>query len=158
MHDLGLHLRAHPSSGKSNGQRTGQSIVAQKIIRQEIVARGYTPIVLGDLNDYDADVSDRSGSATQTNVLANLKDYDASSPGPELLNTGSLIVRTFDRYTAHWDQDRDDVPDEGEPMTMIDHILIHSSLMPAVKRVFIDHGHGGSTTDHWPVVVDLELP
>ena len=56
---LGLHLKAFPNDPKSNGQRTGQSKVAQKIIREQIVAKGYTPIVLGDINDFDPDVPDR---------------------------------------------------------------------------------------------------
>jgi endonuclease/exonuclease/phosphatase family metal-dependent hydrolase len=42
-------------------------------------------------------------------------------------------------------------------MTMIDHILIHKDLMPKVKKVFIDHGHGSQVSDHWAVVVDLVL-
>ncbi len=154
---LGMHLKAFPDSPSANAQRSAQSRIAQKIILQEIVGRGYTPIVLGDLNDYDPDVADRDNSQTQTDVLSNLKDYDPNAPGPELVNVAEKIAREYDRYTAHWDQDHDRVPDEGEPMTMIDHVLIHKSLMPSVTRVFIDHGHGGQTTDHWPVVVDLEL-
>lgn len=155
---LGLHLKALPSSASSNGQRTGQSVVAQKIIREEIVAHGYLPVVLGDLNDYDSDVPDRSSSVSMTDVLANLKDYDASISGDELVNAASMIDRQFDRYTAHWDKNSDGRPDENEPMTMIDHILLHEDLVPFIERVFIDHGHGSQTTDHWPVIVDLILP
>ena len=155
---LGLHLKAFPDNAKANGQRTGQSIVAQRIIREEIVARDYMPVLLGDLNDYDPDVPDRDDSKnTNTDVLSSLKNYDDALPGPELVNAAAKIARVFDRYTSHYDKNNNCVPDEGEPMTMIDHILIHKDLLPSVRRVFIDHGHGGQTTDHWPVVVDLEL-
>lgn len=155
---LGLHLKAFPNDRKSNAQRTGQAKVAQKIIREEIVDRGYLPIVLGDLNDYDPDVPDRDeSSATMTAVLRLLKDYDPVSPGDELLNTASRISRQFDRYTAYWDKNKNGALDERDPMTMIDHILVHRDLMPHVQRVFIDHGHGAATTDHWPVIVDIVL-
>lgn len=156
---LGLHLKAIPDNTRANAQRTAQSRVAQKIIREQIVARGYTPIVLGDLNDYDDQVEDRDpATSTQTTVLRNLKDYDSASTGDELRNAAEKISREFDRYTSHWDQNHNDIADEGEPMTMIDHILIHKDLWPHVKRVFTDHGHGARTSDHWPVVVDLEWP
>ncbi len=156
---LGLHLKAYPDNKEANAQRTAQSKVAQKIIKEEIVARGYTPVALGDLNDYDPDVEDRDDSiSTATDVLRNLKNYDDETNGDELVNAASKIARKFDRYTNHWEPNKKDgVPDEGEPMTMIDHILLHKSLMPKVKRVFIDHGHGKQTSDHWPVVVDLDL-
>lgn len=155
---LGLHLKAFPSHPKSNAQREAQAKVAQKIIKEEIVAKGYLPIVLGDLNDYDPDVEDRDDSSdTKTEVLRLIKNYDASSTGYELRNAAFKIARKFDRYTAHWDKNKDGTPDHNEPMTMIDHILLHEDLVPLIKRVFIDHGHGSKTADHWPVIVDLEF-
>ena len=156
---LGLHFKAFPNSRPANAQRTAQSKVAQKIIREQIVGKGLVPIVLGDLNDYDKEVADRDDTKTsKTSVLKNLKDYDASQAGDELINAASKIDRVFDRFTAHHDKDHDGIPDEGESMTMIDHILIHKDLMTMVKRVFIDHGHGSQASDHWPVIVDLEVP
>jgi endonuclease/exonuclease/phosphatase family metal-dependent hydrolase len=154
---LGLHLVDFPDHVQRNAQREAQSMVAQKIIREKIVNLGYLPVVLGVLNNYDGDVGDRDDRVgTKTKVLSNLKNYDPSTPGNEMFNAAKKITRKFDRYTVHWDKDEDGVPDEKEPMTMIDHILIHKSLEPFVKRVFIDHGHGSQTSDHWPVVVDLE--
>jgi endonuclease/exonuclease/phosphatase family metal-dependent hydrolase len=155
---LGLHLKAIPDNKKANAQREAQARVAAKIIREEIAAKGYVPIVLGDLNDYDSDVPDRDDtSSTLTDVLATIKNYDLTQPGNELVNAAGKISRVFDRYTSHYDKNHDGIPDENEPMTMIDHVLIHKSLMPDVDRVFIDHGHGSQTSDHWPVVVDLTL-
>jgi len=62
---LGLHLKSNPSSAYSNDRRTAQAEVAKRIIQQEIVGRGYLPIVLGDINDYDPDVPIVMKLATQ---------------------------------------------------------------------------------------------
>ncbi len=79
--------------------------VAQKIIREEIVKKGYKPIVLGDLNDYDPDVPDRDESRdTQTTVLKGLKDFDPDRRGDELVNAAVKMPRQTDRYTNLWDQ------------------------------------------------------
>lgn len=156
---LGLHLLANPTGFKQNAQRGAQAKVAQKIIRKAILDSGYTPVVLGDINDFDPDVPDRDdGSSTVTNVLRTLKDYDSGNAGDELVNVSGLIARKKDRYTAHFDKNDNGDYDDSDPMTMIDHILLHESLMTSVKRVFIDHGHALGTSDHFPVVVDLVLP
>jgi exonuclease III len=128
-------------------------------VQKEIVALGYTPIVLGDLNDYDPDVPDQDERRdTKTDVLKTLKDYDDKTDGPELVNAATKISRQADRYTSHWDRNENGGDDYYDVKTMLDHILLHKSLMPHVKRVFIDHSHGLDTSDHFPVVVDLELP
>jgi len=155
---LGMHMKANPEDIYSNARRTAESLIAQRIVQQEIVARGYTPIVLGDLNDYDPDVPDRDDSrSTVTQVLRNLKDYDHASPGDELVNVAERIVRVQDRYTSHWDRNENGAEDPYDVRTMLDHILLHKSLMPSVRRVFISHGSGLDVSDHYPVVVDLEL-
>jgi hypothetical protein len=153
---LGLVLQGSPGDRKSDGQRKAQAEIAQDIITKRIVGRGYLPIVLGVFNDYDPDVPDRDDLATsKTSVLRLLKDYDPTSAGDELINAASKIKRKFDRYTYHNDVNRDGKPDKNEAMTMVDHILIHKDLEKKIKGVFIDHGHGSQTSDHWPVVLDL---
>lgn len=155
---LGLHLKANPDNVYANAQRSAEARVAQRIVRREIVARGYTPVIIGDLNDYDPDVPDRDDTrSTQTKVLADLKDYDPDAEGAELVNVAERIVRKADRYTSHWDRNEDGADDPDDAKTMIDHILLHKSLMPAVRRVFISHTTDLKTSDHWPVVVDLDL-
>lgn len=155
---VGLHLKANPDDPASNGQRTAEAHVVQKIIRQEVVARGYQPIVLGDLNDYDPDVADCDETrSTKTNVIADLKDYDPSSPGPELANVAEKMVRQADRYSSHWDRNENETLDPFDVTTMIDHILIPKPLLGSVRRAFISHITDLKTSDHFPVVVDLEL-
>jgi endonuclease/exonuclease/phosphatase family metal-dependent hydrolase len=156
---LGLHLKSNPDDGYSNGLRTAEAEIARRIVRTEIVKRGYTPIVLGDLNDYDPDVPDRDDTRdTKTEVLKRIKDYDGDRDGVELVNAASKIARQADRYTSHWDRNENDADDPGDVKTMIDHILLHQSLLPHVRRAFIAHAHDLRTSDHFPVIVDLELP
>lgn len=155
---LGLHLRSHPGNTASDAQRTAEAKVAQRIVRNEIVARGYTPIVLGDLNDYDPDVPDRNESlSTKTTVLADIENYDPATPEPELVNAASRIVRRVDRYTSTWDRNENGAVDRDDALTMIDHILVYRDLMPAVRRVFISHLTDLNLSDHSPVIVDLDL-
>ena len=156
---LGLHLKSDPGNDHANRRRTGESIIAQRVIRKEIVARKYLPIVLGDLNDYDPNVPDRDESrSTQTTVLSNLKNYDPNTPEPELVNSASKILRLADRYTSHWDRNENGVADSADVYTAIDYILLPQKLMPSVRRIFVARCTELTTSDHWPVVVDLELP
>lgn len=156
---LGLHLKSNPEDEYSNARRTAEGEVARRIIRGEIVKRGYMPIVLGDLNDYDPDVEDRDETrSTVTDVIANLKDYDSQQPGPELVNVAERITRVADRYTSHWDWNENGARDPQDVYTMIDHILLPAELMPYVERAFIARCVSLETSDHYPVVVDLKLP
>ena len=156
---LGLHLKSNPSSDSANAMRTGQAEIAKRIIRQEIVERGYLPIVLGDFNDYDPEVPDRDKTRdTLTKVLPALKDFDSKHPGPELENVAKRMPRQADRYTSFWDRNENGVRDPYDVFTMIDHILLPRELMPDVKRAFIFHSVAPETSDHYPVVVDLLLP
>ncbi len=156
---FGLHLRSNPQDAYANAKRTAEAQVARRAIRAEIVKRGYLPIVLGDLNDYDPDVPDRDPSrGTSTTVLRDLKDYDPAHEGPELVNVGERIVRVADRYTEVWDRNENRAVDGDDVFTMIDHILLPKELMPYVTRVFISHTVSLETSDHFPVVVDLRLP
>lgn len=156
---LGLHLKSNPEDEYSNARRTAEAEVARRVIRGEIVTRGYLPVVLGDLNDYDPDVPDRDETrSTATGVLASLKDYDSESAGDELVNVASRIPRLADRYTSHWDWNENGARDPQDVFTMIDHILLPRELMPYVERVFIAHTVSLETSDHFPVVVDLKFP
>lgn len=156
---LGLHLKSNPRDNYSNARRTVESQLCQQIVQQEIVARGYQPIVLGDLNDYDPDVPDRDTTrSTRTKVLRDLKAYDPSSPGPELINVASYIVRQADRYTSHWDRNENLATDSDDVFTMLDHVLVPRQWMSYIDRVFISHAVDLSTSDHRPVVLDLKLP
>ncbi|MCA9240410.1 MAG: hypothetical protein KDA37_09430, partial [Planctomycetales bacterium] len=156
---LGLHFKSNPDYEWANAQRTAESKVALRVIEGEIVRRGYLPIVLGDLNDYDPDVPDRDDSrSTKTEVLRRLKDFDRGRPGDELFNVAELMPNQQDRYTSQWDWNENRAIDSQDVLTMIDHILLPVELKPFVKRAFIAHIVALETSDHFPVVVDLLLP
>jgi endonuclease/exonuclease/phosphatase family metal-dependent hydrolase len=156
---LGLHLKSNPEDSYANGKRTGEAEIVRRLVRAEIVPRGYLPIVLGDLNDYDPDVPDRDESRNPaTTVIKDIKDFDPDRPGPELVNPASKIVRQADRYSDHWDWNENGAHDSDDVYTMIDHILLAKELMPYVTHVFICHSVSDDVSDHYPVVVDLKLP
>ncbi len=156
---LGLHLKSNPSKDSANALRSAQAQIAQRIIRQEITGRGYLPIVLGDFNDYDADVPDRDETRdTATTVLHDLKDFDPQQSGDELVNVATLMPRQADRYTSFWDRNENGARDPYDVFTMLDHILLPKDLIPQVKRAFIFHSIALETSDHHAVVVDLVLP
>ena len=156
---LGLHFKSDPQDDYSNAKRMGEVRVAQRVLRGEITKRGYLPIVLGDLNDYDPDVPDRDTKRdTSTTALRDMKDFDSERPGPELVNVAERIKRQADRYTSHWDWNENRAHDPADVYTMIDHILLAKELMPHVTRAFICHTIALDTSDHYAVVVDLRLP
>lgn len=156
---LGLHLKSNPDDAYSNGKRGAEAELVCRAVRGEIVPRGYLPIVLGDLNDYDPDVPDRDESRdTKTNVIKRIKDFDTTKPGDELVNAAQWIPRQADRYTSHWDWNENGAADGDDVFTMIDHVLLAKELAPYVKHVFISHVVGLDTSDHYPIVVDLALP
>ena len=156
---LGLHLKSNPSDEAANAQRSAQAFIVQRVVQQEIVARGYLPIVLGDINDYDPDVPDRDEQRDPaTTVLRDIKDFDSQQSGDELVNVAKMIPRQADRYTSFWDRNENGARDPYDVFTMIDHILLPKELMPYVKRAFIFHSIALETSDHRAVVVDLVLP
>jgi endonuclease/exonuclease/phosphatase family metal-dependent hydrolase len=155
---LGLHLKSNPSDVGSNAQRMAETSIAREIVRREIVARGYTPIVLGDINDYDPDVPMAdSNRRTRTTVLHDLKDYDDATAGDELVNAARFIPRVADRYTSHWDFNENGTADADDVFSMIDHVLVHRDLVPAITRVHICHAIDLDISDHFPVVVDFDF-
>jgi endonuclease/exonuclease/phosphatase family metal-dependent hydrolase len=155
---LGVHLKSNPSSVQSNAQRSAETKIVREIVRRKMLAAGYLPIVLGDINDYDPDVPMAdSFRKTQTTVLRDLKDLDPASEGDELVNAARFIPRVADRYTSHWDFNENGAPDGDDVFTMIDHVLVHRDLAPAIARVFICHATGLEISDHFPVVVDFDL-
>jgi len=86
---LGLHLKSNPSDEAANAQRSAQAFIVQRVVQQEIVARGYLPIVLGDINDYDPDVPDRDEQRDPaTTVLRDIKDFDSQQSGGRIGQRG----------------------------------------------------------------------
>ena len=155
---VGLHLKSNPSDPAANALRMAEAAIVRRIVRREILPRGYLPIVLGDINDYDPDVPMADTfRTTQTEVLRHLKDIDPATPGVELVNAAGFMPRVADRFSSHWDYNENGATDSDDVFTLIDHILLDRRLVPAVRRVFICHASSLAVSDHFPVVVDLDL-
>ena len=155
---IGLHLKSNPSDPQANAQRTAEAAIVRRIVQREIVSRGYLPIILGDLNDYDPDVEMADSTRkTETSVLRILKDIDPKRDGAELVNAATRIPRVPDRFSSHWDYNENGAADGDDIFTLIDHILLDKQLATGLKRVFICHANSLEISDHFPVVVDLDL-
>ena len=155
---VGLHLKSNPSDPGANAQRAAEVEIVRRIVCRELLPRGYLPIVLGDINDYDPDVpmADRERT-TQTAVLRNLRDIDPRQPGEELVNAAAAIPRVADRYSSHWDYNENGAADPEDVFTLIDHILLDRRLAKGLRRASICHASGLGASDHFPVVVDIDL-
>lgn len=155
---VGLHLKSNPGDPGANAQRAAEVEIVRRIVCRELLPRGYLPIVLGDINDYDPDVpmADRERT-TQTAVLRNLRDIDPSQPGEELVNAAAAIPRVADRYSSHWDYNENGAADPEDVFTLIDHILLDRRLAEGLRRASICHASGLGASDHFPVVVDIDL-
>ena len=135
-----------------------EAAIVRRIVQREIVGRGYSPIILGDLNDYDPDVEMADPTRkTQTAVLQLLKDIDSQRDGNELVNAAASISRVADRFSSHWDYNENGAADGDDVFTLIDHILLSKELATGLKRAFICHANSLEISDHFPVVVDLDF-
>jgi exonuclease III len=155
---LGLHLLAHPDDRMRTARRETQARIAAHIIRTEILTKGYVPIVMGDLNDFDPEAGGPSTYATKKrNVIRILKDYDTTKTGPEMVNVALMIKPATKRYSSFWDRNRNHIRDARDPHSLLDHILVDKTLENKITKVEIRHDlHDGDLSDHWPVVVDLK--
>ncbi len=154
---LGIHLLAHPDDPERTRRRETQARIVADIVRTEIVAKGYAPVVLGDFNDFDPFAGGPSAYKDRARkALAVIRDYDTTRPGPELFNAAERILPESARWSAWWDRNRNGKRDSTDPVSLIDHILIDRSLEKRVKKVEIRHDvHDGKTLDHWPIVVEI---
>ena len=156
---LGVHLLAHPDDRYRTAKRAAQATIAAHIVRTEIIAKGYAPIVLGDFNDFDPEVGGPSSYAVKTrHVLRIIKDYDTTRPGPELINIADRIHPPSKRFSAFWDRNKNGKRDARDPHSLLDHILVDKSLEKRISKAEIRHDlHDGTLSDHWPVAVDLKI-
>jgi endonuclease/exonuclease/phosphatase family metal-dependent hydrolase len=152
---IGVHFLARPDDLDRKPRREAQAEVIRRLVEQELAA-GRAVAVLGDFNDFDALVPDRAGSVPITDVLATIKE---AGPGPDddLRNVAAEVAQR-DRYTAYWDRNRNDEI-EADEFSSLDHILLSPRLYEALRAVDFVHAHDPRlVSDHFPVVVTLDLP
>ena len=145
---IGLHLKAIPTKPSAVEKREKQADAVAEHLKR-LSNAGYSPLVLGDLNDWDPIIPDvdTSQKATPTsNAIKKIKDY---IPGgdDELVNSLKWVKPMQNRYTYNYKGSK----------TVLDHILIPRAWQDRVFRVTIDHKRPDLASDHYPVILDLKL-
>jgi endonuclease/exonuclease/phosphatase family metal-dependent hydrolase len=154
---IGLHLLAYPDELQRVVRREAQASIIRDLAKGFLDA-GHEVIVLGDVNDFDADVCDAAGNEPRTCVDRLLKDVDPDRDGDELVNVCDRL-EPCERYTYWYDRNRNGIDDGDEEHSQIDHIYASRGLIPYLFEVRIDHSYAArSVSDHWPVIATFEFP
>ena len=155
---ISAHLLAIPTDPSRCAQREAQALVLQNVIFY-FINRDYEIIMLGDFNDYDAEILDINSNKPISKVLDILKGLQGDLAGKyELYSAAETIVQN-ERYSDWWDSDNNCNTASIKDYSMIDHILVTDKIRKNIINTFIYHGYneycGKYDSDHYPVVVDL---
>ena len=155
---VSLHLISRPSDQNRRDKREAQATVI-KDLSLNLSNQGYSLIVMGDFNDYDGDncCSDHADNIPISTVLRIIKTQNQSTNTDDLTNVSQFIDKD-ERYTSHWDRNRNNQVDGIHEYSSIDHILISKDLESLVDSAFIYKGYSPLiVSDHFPVVVSLNM-
>ncbi len=157
---ISAHLIAIPTDSSRCAQREGQASILQSVI-YDYINDGYEVIMMGDFNDYDAEILDINNNKPTSNVLDILKGYKGDAAGRyQLYSVAEEIVQN-QRYSDWWDSDNNCNTLSQKDFSMIDHILVTDAIRKNIANVFIYHGYdeycGKYNSDHYPVVIDFIL-
>ncbi len=157
---IGAHLLAIPTDPTRCVEREAQAQVLQNII-YGYVNKGYEIIFMGDLNDFDGEVLDIGPNYPTSRVLDILKGFAGEHSNKYELQSVAAKMTPPERYSDWYNSDNNCNTESVADYSMIDHILVTSSIYEKITDVFIYHGYdeycGKWNSDHYPVVVDLEL-
>ena len=154
---IGLHFLAYPDDLQRVTRREAQATIIRDLARGFLDA-GHEIIILGDVNDFDAEICDAAGNEPRTCVDRLLKDIDPDREGDELINVCGRLERS-DRYSYWYDRNRNGIDDGDEEHSQIDHMLVSRGLEPYLVDVRIDRVYeSGTVSDHWPIVATFEFP
>ena len=158
VHLIGTHLLAYPTDVSRCASREAQASVLQDLIVSLLTDESVGLILMGDMNDYDAEVPDLNNDKPNSMVLNILKGLSGTYAGQyELTSVASLVVQD-QRYTDWWDKN-DDCTSSLAEMTMIDHFLVTKNLVEKITKVTFPHPYpemcGTTNSDHYPIVVDF---
>lgn len=155
---IGAHLLAIPTDPSRCVQREAQAQVLQNIV-SSYIQKGYEIILLGDMNDYDAEVLDLNSDKPTSRVLDIMKGLDGQKKGTYTLMNVATKITQSERYSDWWDSDNNCNTSSQKDLSMIDHILVTSNIMKKITKAYIYHGYkeycGKWDSDHWPVVIDI---
>lgn len=151
---VGAHFKAIPTKPSACAKREGQAAVLQRVIKN-LISEGYEVVVLGDLNDYSDLFKGIADFSPTSKVLSMLRDPD--NDGEDELRNVLEIIPVKQRYTAHWDRNRNDKVDGDHELSAIDHILLTKKLWDRVERAWVLDDHDPAVvSDHWPLMVELK--
>ena len=157
---IGLHLLAYPTDHTRCAEREAQAQIIQNLI-MNFVPLGYEVMVLGDFNDFDAEVLDANNNVPLSHALDILKGLRGTYAKQYTLTNAASQMAQSERWTDWWDQNGNCVSSPNE-FSMIDHVLMTPFLASKIKKVSVYHGYeefcGKYNSDHYPVVVDMEYP
>lgn len=152
---IAAHLLAYPTDPTRCAEREAQAYLLQTIIYKYILNE-YEIIVMGDFNDYDAEIKDINNNIPTSRVLDIIKGTYLGEY--ELYNMASRITQ-HDRYSDWWDSDNNCNTASQKDYSLIDHILVSNKIQEHVHNVFIYHNYtefcGKYNSDHYPVIIDL---
>ena len=168
---IGTHLLAYPTDVSRCASREAQASVLQDLIVS--LLGGIDPatnriptnlntglIVMGDMNDYDAEIQDLNNDVPTSMVLNILKGLSGTYANKYELKSVAELVNKEERYTDWWDKNNDCSSNLGE-MTMIDHFLVTPNLVDKISKVTFPHPYTEScssyNSDHYPIVVDFQF-
>lgn len=156
---IAAHLLAIPTEPARCVQREAQASVLQSIIYSYIHDKKYEVIMLGDLNDYDAEILDLNNNKPTSRVLEILKGKQGTYSGQYELQSVAETIPQTERYSEWYDSDNNCNTMSSKDFSMIDHILVTPKIKSKITNAFIYHEYaeycGKYNSDHFPVVIDL---
>jgi exonuclease III len=155
---IGAHLLAIPTDPSRCVQREAQAQVLQNIV-SSYIQKGYEVILIGDMNDYDAEVLDVNSDKPTSRVLDIMKGLDGQKKGTYTLTNIATKIAQSERYSDWWDSDNNCNTSSQKDLSMIDHILVTANINKKIIKAYMYHGYkeycGKWDSDHWPVVIDI---
>jgi exonuclease III len=155
---IAAHLVAIPTEASRCAQREAQASVLQTVIA-DYIQNDYEIIVLGDFNDFDAEVPDLNSDKPTSMVLDILKGYKGDHAGKYQLYSIAETITQSNRYSDWWDSDNNCGTSSNNDYSMIDHILVTDAIRKNIGDTFIYHEYkeycGTYDSDHFPVVLDI---
>jgi exonuclease III len=157
---IGVHFIAIPTDTTRCAQREAQAQVIQNVI-YNYVSNGYEVIVLGDMNDYDAQTLDINSHIPKSQALEILKGIKGEKKETYSLINIAYRVSQTERYSDWYDSDNNCATSSIKDLSMIDHILVTPNLNNKIINAYLYHGYteycGKMNSDHYPVVIDFQF-
>jgi len=130
---LVFHLKAQPGGSMSDNQRLAQASIIRRITLP-LIHDEQKFVVMGDMN------ADRGSPS-----LLRMRGFD--DVYPDLTQPVHHKKFSGDKWTYKY---------HGRT-TQIDHILLSPTLRKSIKEGSIDYSHDEMTSDHFPVILTLDL-